>query len=346
MLNKRLIRSNDEAAAGPSFNTIIWDGEVSSGSRDFSGVGFQPDLVWAKRTSSADDHHIYDSVRGVGSTKVLASNKTAAEPANAASSYGYLDDFLADGFSTVSGTANNAFFNENNQSMVAWCWKAGGDAVTNTDGTITSEVSANVDAGFSIVKYSGGSTGSTVGHGLDSAPEIMIVKRLDSTSTWSVNGSIGGLVYGTNKLALNLADALGADTNEITAATSSVFTLGGSGTTTGNDHIAYCFHSVAGFSKFGSYTGVSGGVSIDCGFEPAFVMVKCTDNAESWVIIDNKRTSPAALFPNGSDAEYNNAGFTFTFTSTGFSFPDQAIADSMLNQGGYNYIYMAFANQF
>ena len=336
--NKRLIKSNDEGGVAASFNTVIYSG--TSGTQSITGVGFQPDLVWVKnRTGGVTYHAISDVVRGAN--KMLSSNDSIAEYTD----LNMIKSFDIDGF-TVGDSYAQA--NANGYNFVAWCWKAGGAAVTNTDGTITSQVSANTEAGFSVVSYTGnGIPNSNVGHGLGLTPKIIITKLRSDISTWLVTGTIIGL---DNWLFLDQTNAIQNASGYIPLPTNNVISLGSPTTPSTNSlnysYIAYCFAEVAGFSKFGSYTGVSSGVTINVGFEPAFVMVKSSSNAESWVIVDNKRTSPAALFPNGSDAEYNSSPFSFTFTSTGFSFPDQAIADSMLNQNGYEYIYMAFANQF
>jgi hypothetical protein len=341
-INKRIIRSNDEAAAGASFNTVLYTGNGST--QSITGVGFEPDLVWAKsRSASGYWHVIADKVRGVNNT--LASNETAAERTG-----GRITSFDSDGFGV--NVTPDVSSNASGVDYVAWCWKAGGAAVSaNSIEATNATRSANPEAGFSIIKFdSSSSTASPppmnyIEHGLNSAPEMVIYKRLESSQNWIVQHD--GITT-NGALNLNLTDAQSGpftydffDNTATNIGVRSNYAIGRDA-----NYIAYCFAEVAGFSKFGSYTGVSGGVTIDVGFEPAFVMVKCYDNAEPWVIVDNKRTSPAALFPSGSDAEYTSANFSFTFTSTGFSFPDQAIADASLNQGGYNYIYMAFANQF
>jgi len=333
--NKRLIKSNDEGGGVVplSFNTVTYTGNSST--QSITGVGFQPDLVWIKRRNTTEDHALFDSVRGA--LKMISSNLTAAEYTTAAP-YEAVSSFDSDGFTTGDNGATNRSPND----YVAWNFKAGGAAVTNTDGTITSQVSANTEAGFSIVSWKSTGSVASVGHGLGVAPNIIIAKKRDSAGNWNVYSS----EIGNNK-RLFLNDTIAEQISDVwgyTDPTDSVFTQDVTAST--ENVIAYCFAEVAGFSKFGSYTGVSSGVTINVGFEPAFVMVKCTNNAEPWIIIDNKRGSTKALAPSSSDAEYSAAGFTFTFTSTGFSFPDQAIADATLNQNGYEYIYMAFANQF
>jgi len=326
------------------FNTITWDGEVGNGSRDFSGVGFQPDLVWVKRTSSGDDHHIYDSVRGAGSTKVLASNKTTEEPANNAATYGYLDAFLPDGFSSVSGSANNAFFNENAQSMVAWNFKAGGEAVTNPQGNTASQISANPDAGFSIVTHTSSMQSSqTFGHGLNSTPKIVISKVRNIADSWWV--FMPDAIGSTNVLELN-ATAAARSVGLTFNANDTTFNI--QWTTQSYDFLHYCFAEVEGFSSFGSYVGTgASGNSIVTGFEPAFVMVKRTDGTGVWVMLDNKRnlTNPknSSLYANTSaqeDTGSTSGFYPMNFYENGFE-PIQNTGD--YNASGASYIYMAFA---
>jgi hypothetical protein len=321
-----------------SFNTVLYTGNGST--QNVGGVGFQPDLVWSKsRSASGYWHVIADAVRGGGNT--LASNETAAERTG-----GRITSFDNDGF-TVNVTPDVSA-NANGVDYVAWCWKAGGDAVTNTDGSITSEVSANVDAGFSIVSYTGnGANNVSIGHGLDTAPSIIIVKRTSSSRNWGVIGSALGV---DKVLSLNLTDAASTAVGFFPLASSSVISYGTQSSSFNEnteDYIAYCFAEKAGFSKFGSYTGNANGVTVDnLGFEPAFVMIKSSSNAEGWAMFDNKRGGGRALFANVSDAEYNFASLTITFTSDGFTVPIPSIADAILNEPNYEYIYMAFANQF
>ena len=355
---KNFVNKTPIPLGSDNFNTVIWNGAVGSGSRDFSGVGFQPDLVWAKRTSSVDDHHIYDSVRGAGATKVLASNKTTAEPANASATYGYLDDFLLDGFSTVSGSANNAFFNENNQSFVAWNWKAGGPAVQNNDGTITSQVSANTAAGFSIVQYTAGGA-ANVGHGLDYAPELIITKNIDASEQWFVYSAATGL---QKFLGLNTTTAATSNSGVYTSVTDTTFTNNISSTS--RTYINYCFHSVAGYSKIGSYTGDNQGTKqiTQVGFTPSFVMIKSVTAGsyqayQGWMMFDNKRnftqTNPsdpgANLIANDSYQEgtrgngASGLATNISFDSDGFTLSRPTSYSVEVNESPLTYIYLAIA---
>ena len=349
-INKRIIRSNDEAAGGASFNTVLYDGDGAA-TKQITGVGFQPDLVWIKgRTPATFNHVLSDSVRG--SNAALYSNSTNAElsPSN----YGAVGTFDADGFTTANGTGGSieVNYNVNNQNYVAWCWKAGGAAVTNTDGTITSQVSANTEAGFSIVSYTGnGVSGATIGHGLSDEPKIFIVKRRDLARSWHVLGSVVGL---DKYLLLDTTDALASAAGYFPLPNNTVINYGtpsSSVNVLNGTFIAYCFAEVAGFSKFGSYVGngSTNGPIIDCGFEPALVVTKMAQGIGSnWWVHDNKRdtSNPRInnLRWNLPDAEQvNNTDTAIDFNSNGFQIKTSYIE---ANNSGDTFIYMAFANQF
>jgi hypothetical protein len=314
------------------FNVVLYTGNGTS--QSVTGVGFQPDFVWLKERSSGSDHQLQDSVRGA--TNLLISNSTNAE----SSSSTFLNSFDSDGFTV--GSSGGA--NESGQTYVAWCWKAGGTAVSNTDGSITSQVSANVDSGFSIVSYTGTGANATVGHGLSSAPEMMLVKDRDSTFTWRVyHASLAN----TQVLYLSATAAATTETAtwNSTSPTSTVLSLGTSGGTNGSslNYIAYAFHSVEGFSKFGSYTGngSTDGPFVYTGFKPAFVMVKTASSTNDWVIHDAARNPDNVvthfLYPNLSIDEQTL--FNVDFLANGFKWR----AGNLTNESGSSYIYMAFA---
>jgi len=322
-----------QCPSNASFNTVLYVGNRPS-SNNVGGVGFQPDLVWIKDRDASDFHSLLDSVRG---SFVLSSNSTNAE-----STFPFT--FTDDGFVVPnSGQANT-----NGNNYVAWCWKAGGAAVTNTDGSITSEVSANVDAGFSVVKFTGNNgANGTIGHGLSSAPEMVIVKPLNLNAGWpTLVAPNGNFIYARrlNDTAVNNPTSYYSVFFNSTLPTNQVFTVGNSDEVNDNyNYISYCFHSVVGFSKFGSYTGVVNSSNpIDVGFEPAFILVKRYSSAENWVIFDNKRSNNF-LMPDTDNAEITASSNSPVFTSTGFYFNG---ISSGWNISGSSYIYMAFANQF
>jgi hypothetical protein len=256
------------------FNTVLYTG--TGATQSITGVGFQPDWVWIKNRSRTDYHSLYDVVRGV--TNEIYTNGTFVEYSNANA----LTAFGSDGFTV--GSANDVNFNGSN--IVSWNWKANGAGVSNTDGSITSTVSANTTSGFSIVSYTGTGSAATIGHGLSTSPSMILIKNRTTAYSWIVyHKSLGA----TKNLYLDLTGA--SDISSIqfndTEPTSSVFSVGTSLATnkSSDSIIAYCFAEKKGFSKFGSYTGngSADGTFVYTGFKPAFVMYKnSTDSGDSW----------------------------------------------------------------
>ena len=319
------------------FNTKLYTGTESSNS--ITGVGFQPDMVWIKNRSTTHDHRLADAVRGVPNLLYPSTTDVAGNDGNAISS---LD---SDGFTVGSSTAVNG----NGNNLVAWNWLGANGTASNTDGSISSTVSANTTSGFSIVSYTSTGSNATVGHGLGVAPSMMIFKRRSGdTENWVVyHKSLGA----TKNIKLNLTDAVSTSSTRFndTEPTSSVFSLGTSGDTNGgtSPFIAYCFAEKQGFSKFGSYTGNGNadGTFIYTGFKPAFVLIKETNTAGTdWRMMDNKRSTfnlvDDRLFPNLNIAE--NTGDGYDFLSNGFKIRSSG---GDFNGIGDSYIYMAFAEE-
>ena len=316
------------------FNTVLWTGTGSAMS--ITGVGFQPDWVWYKGRSFAYNHGLFDAVRGT--TNFLKSNSTDAEAVVSG-----VTAFNSDGFSL--GTDAGAVGSGN--TFVGWNWLGANTTVSNTDGSITSTVSANTTSGFSIVSYTGtGAVPVTVGHGLGVVPEVLIIRNRTNAYDWVVYhkdlGNTGGLFLNTTS-----AFTTDADLFNNTSPTSSVVTFSNSTKTNQGsaNHIMYAFNSVKGFSKFGKYTGNSSadGTFVYTGFKPAFVLLKATTNTNEWWLYDNKRNSFNPEFnrlaPNNSTAEYTTPN-TMDFLSNGFKLRDP---DDAWNATGNTYIYMAFA---
>ena len=317
------------------FNTVLYTG--NGGTQSVTGFGHAPDLTWTKERNNAKDHSWYDSVRGAN--QLLESNNTGTDSVTSAG----ISSFDSDGFTTGN------FFqtNDSGDSYVSWGWKAGGTASSNTNGSITSSVSANQDAGFSIVSYTGTGANATVGHGLGVAPSMIIVKNRDNIDNWTVyHGSQGG----TKVQWLNLTNATATESGwwNNTDPTTSVFYIGTQNgvNQSGNSMITYCFADVQGYSKFGSYTGNgnSDGTFVYTGFKPAWVLWKRSDDStgRDWQIYDNKRSTfnelNKRLRANTSDAETTSTGMDFT--SNGFKL---RTSDGNYNASGANYIYMCFA---
>jgi hypothetical protein len=319
------------------FNTKLYTGNGST--QSITGVGFQPDLVWIKQRNGTGYHNTYDAVRG--STERLQPNVTDAEVTVATS----LTSFDSDGFSLGS----NGDTNGSSNTTVAWNWLGANGTASNTDGSITSTVSANTTSGFSIVSYTGnGTAGATIGHGLGAVPKMFITKRLDAVSEWRVYNEATGANY---LLQLNLTSAAidNATWND-TAPTSSVFSVSSTGdvNASGGTYIAYCFADVQGFSKFGSYTGNGNtdGTFVYTGFKPAWVMTKRTDSTGNWLMYDNKRIgynpSNYFLYPNLSNVEDTANSEWLDLYSNGFKI---RATSATVNGSGNSYIYMAFAEQ-
>ena len=329
--NKRLA-VEPPAAAAVGFNIITWSGNGSS-NRSITGVGFQPDIIWIKARTSAEQHYFYDSTRGP--FNYLHPNLVNSQ-ANDTSTR--LKEFLSDGFKV----GNELSVNGNNETYVAWCWKVNeGTTATNTDGTVDSTVQVNADLGISIATFttpSSPNADTRVGHGLGSTPDMIILKRTDGSEDWYVHHE--GI--GTGEFVmLQKTNAQATATNLWRPVNSTVFCSSFTGTGS-QACIAYSFASVDGFSNFGTYTGATGGVSITTGFQPDWIMIKSTSNVENWAILDSVRGTGKVINPNRSNAEGDSTLNTFTVSSTGFSFPHQDVADAMLNENGYEYLYAAF----
>ena len=228
------------------FNTKLHSGTGST--TTITGVGFQPDWTWFKSRSNANNHALYDAVRGA--SKLIRSNSGTAEQTNTA-----LSAFTSDG---VTLTGGDSFTNASGYTYASWNWKAGGgQGSSNTDGSInTTYTSVNTTAGFSISSYTGTGANATVGHGLGVAPKMIIFKNLNTVTDWDVyHGSLAN----TERLHLNAGDAknTAAQAFNSTSPTTSVFSVGTADNTnkSSSPMIAYCFADVQGYSKFGSYTG-------------------------------------------------------------------------------------------
>ena len=346
------IDPNDGENPTDFFNTVLYTGDGNSG-RSITGVGFQPDWVWVKNRDNADNQYLYDSIRGA--TKTIHSDTAAAE----FDSPNALTSFDSDGFTTGSDGGLNRSASPV-QRYVAWNWKAGGSAVTNNDGDIASSVSANTDAGFSIVTYTGSSSGETVGHGLNSAPEMIWVKGRSVGHNWAVYHQSAQELTANDFFELNTTAAgqtgsnprfLNGTTNT-SVPTSTIFNVnnysGSSTNDNGTTYVAYCFHSVNGYSKVGRYYGNQNadGPIVNCGFRPAWVLFKNIDTAEIWVIYDNKRDIgnlvDLPLYANLANTESAASSRGVDFLSTGFKVRG---ADTSVNKTSNHHIYLAFADQ-
>jgi len=343
------------------FNTLLYSGSQNS-SNVVTGLEFKPDFVWIKARSGnsspgSQSHYLVDSVRGAtGSvTKKLFSNSTAVENSGQNDS----DNGVKIINNGIELTSSNDGTNDNNE-YVAWCWKAGGaTTVTNNDGTIATQVSANQQAGFSILTWTGTGADGTIGHGLGKVPGFVIIKNRDRAVDWIVKHhklNSGHIVY------LNLQsgqDTASGSNNGIigdlnNASTFSLNRTSNSGNYnnvnySGEKYVAYCWDEIPGYSKFGSYVGngSTNGVYVHLGFRPAWILYKCITQTKGYGLADSARTPynviNRTLFPDSTGAEYvanGSSDHIQDFYCDGFKLRN---TNNRYNQDGQTYIYMAFA---
>ena len=337
------------------FDTILYTGNGGT-SQTVSGLEFKPDLIWFKSRNHTAAAVWIDSVRGV--TKNLRSNSNAVEGTTTA----FLQSFNEDGFTVgQSGTTNGS-----GETNVAWCWKAGGAAVSNSDGTITTSISANQEAGFSIVTYTGTGSAATIGHGLGKVPKLVITKLRDTTTQdWFMNvGEMTGS-HGTSAVSdftgdrgkyikLNSTNAEVSETTVYpnTAATSTVYSVGTDNAVngSGSSYVAYCWAEIPGYSKFGSYEGkdADDGPYVHLGFRPAFLFIR-KRQGEDTAIYDIKTQTRNEIGQGGRlylDLDNSQSGTTkdMDFHSNGFKLRKNT---GIVNAASGNavYVYMAIAEK-
>jgi len=333
------------------FNTITYTGNDTDG-RTITGVGFQSDWTWVKARSSAFSHYIIDAIRyDSGASKYLKLDSSSSAADETPSGAGWISALNSDGYVCKNGTSNTNNCNENGVTYVAWNWLGANGTTSNTDGSITSTVSANTTSGFSIVSYTGTGSNATVGHGLGTTPAWVLVKeRGASGESWNnFHQSLGAGIT----IMLNLTNAQQSSSTmwNNTAPTSSVFSVGADAGSNGSSktYIAYCFAEKKGYSKFGSYTGNGNadGTFVYTGFKPAFLITKCTSNSafsnSNWMLYDNKRDlynqMAEYLYPDSSNASGTNSQ-GMDFLSNGIKMRN-TFGDA--NYNNETYIYMAFA---
>jgi hypothetical protein len=320
------------------FNTKLYTGNGSTNA--ITGVGFEPSFTWIKNRSNTSSHNVFDAVRGA--TKAIFTNATDAEYTDASR----LSAFNSDGF-TINGDTSNQT-NANGSNFVSWNWKANGAGSSNTDGSITSTVSVNTTAGFSIVKYTGTNSNSTIGHGLGAVPKMIIVKNTGSSYEWCVYHD--ALAANENLYLNTTAAAAQSDVGDVwnsTAPTSTTFGVGGNKIYTNyqsENYIAYCFAEKKGYSKFGSVNGNGNadGPFVYTGFAPSFVLYKKYNGLGDWYFVDNKRPgyndNDKRLYANTNQAEETYD--LINFYSNGFKLTNST--HTYTNDSAGTYLYMAF----
>ena len=345
-LSDPAIDPNSEENPTDHFNTVLYTGDGQT--TKSVTVGFEPDFTWIKSRSTTGHHSLMDSIRG---SVAVNSNQAIAE-------YG-VGAFNSNSNGTIDVPYyNNAYsMNTNSTTYVAWNWLGGGAASTNNNGTIQSSVSANTKSGFSIVSYTGTGANGTIGHGLSSVPESILIKDRDTANrNWLAYHKFDGGTDGRSFLNLNLPNVKfdnGPNSYfQDTPPTNSVFYQNGSSYNENTKkYIAYCFHSVDGFSKVGRYisNNSADGPFSYTGFRPAFLLIKRTQSASAnWLIYDDKRDTynqmQFALFPNTDAAEYTSNLLHVDFLSNGFKIRNATYGETNA-PSGHVYLYMAFAKQ-
>ena len=260
------------------FNTKLYTGTGSSNA--LTGVGFQPDWTWIKERGGANAHKLTDSTRGVTKAVVIDTNAAETTDSNGLTAFG------ADGFTVGS----DAIYNNSSDTYASWNWRLnGGTEVSNGNGGIASTVQVDPSGGFSLVKYSGTGSASTVGHGLSSAPTWIFAKNTTATASWIIYTTF---MTGSYYMSID-AGGMGADSSmwNNTNSTSSVFSVGTAAETNGGTMLAYCWADVEGYIKSGSYegNGNADGTFVYTGFRPAFIICKSIDSGTSWQLFDDKR---------------------------------------------------------
>ena len=337
-----------EADVVPSeyFNTTLWTGN-NTDDRNITGVGFRPNMVWIKSRGTTNDNMIFDSIRGVG--KYLRTNSTDAEDSNANT----LQAFASDGFQI----GDDSRLNTNNDPVSSWNWYAATSVSGNSTGAgddVAYTGSVNTDAGFSIIKYGGNaSTGHQVPHHLGVVPDMIWIRNLTTQSwnCWWPNTSQGA----TKVLQLDNGSATSSQSwINNTMPTATVVELEAGAATNARDgnsdpqpYMMYSWKSIPGYSKFDMYkgNGSADGTFVNCGFRPAFVLMKVTGlSDERWMMYDSKRDPfnfvSKRNAADGALTESSGSGQSLDFVSNGFKLRANQASQ---NAAGYFYVYMAFA---
>ena len=323
------------------YSTKLYTGTGSSNA--ITGVGFQPDFTWIKNRDAGDSNVWTDAVRGV--TKQVFSNQNSAESTQATN----ITSFDSGGFTL--GTENQV--NTNTEDFASWNWKGGTTSGITTDGSTTitpSSYSFSATAGVAILKYTGnGTSGAKVAHGLGAVPKFMCIKNLSEIQDWRVyHVGTSPTVPWEKNMVLNSTAAV-ADSTAMwndTAPDSVNFTLGDNHgcNKSGDTLIGYVFADVKGYSKFGSYTGNGNadGAFIYTGFRPAFILLKNSNAAINWVVMDDKRQgfnpNTSELYPSATSAECDTGCYRVDLLSNGFKMRNSS---PTINDGSY--VYAAFA---
>jgi len=338
-LNKTAVSQGESTRAG--FSAAIYTGNGSSlavnngldmSTGDFGG------LVWIKNRTEAYSPNLTDTVRGI-SVQLQSINNAIERDAAYTNQYGSVSDFTATGFNVQDGTSSIGLNNTNTKTYASWSWQTTKKVTSTTNGFREYTCHYNEDLGFSITKYLGNNTpGHQIPHHLGVTPSLIMTKNLDNPVSWMVQASFLSPELGTylsldtNAVAANSAAFVGTDFGSDVVTTQT-----GTGVNTNNEnYIRYHFSNVEGVCKIGEYVGAGiKGVIVDCGFEPAFVLIKRLDVVASWILLDSLRPDKD-LFADIPNVEYS-VDHT-TFTSNGF-----VLTGTRTNTTNGKYLFMAYA---
>jgi hypothetical protein len=340
------------ADGSTAMDVLLWTGTGTGADRTISGLNFTnaPGFIWGKSRSGAYHHTLWDVVRGYGQTNVLSSDRTEGQGWTAS---GRIKTAAASSI-TWEADSGSLWYDGSSTTYAAWCWDAGSSTVTNTAGSITSTVSANPTAGFSIATYTGTGSNASVGHGLGVTPSMCIIKQRNTAQSWWVWHQALGNNVGANNTMLELNGTAGtyAADDVFRGFTPTVFQIGtdSGSNTNGGTYVAYCFAEVEGYSKIGSYVGngsTTDGPFIWCGFTPRWILCKWykdVSSAESWHIYDTVRQTYNAnntiLQPDSAGIEETPADRYIDILSNGFKLRQNG---QQINRSGASYIFMALA---
>ena len=312
------------------FNTKLYTGNGSTNAQ--TGVGFQPDWVWLKSRSATASNILQDAIRG--NDKSIKTNTTAAEFTN-----NFFTSFDSDGF-TVATTEPDV--NASGTTYASWNWKANGVGSSNSDGSTTATVSVNTTSGFSMVYYNTSGSGTqSMGHGLGSAPDLIVTRATQNSENWYVyNKPVGN----ANIMKWNSTNGSASIAVYPYTPTDSVFSVSNSAIGGYTGVMSWCFKSIKGFSRYGQYVGNGNadGTFVYTGFKPAYIMIKNSgQNGDQWQINDNRRGFNGAIQTLYTDSsEVETSADAIDLLSNGFKMRNNSGAR---NNSGITYQYMCFA---
>ena len=309
------------------FDTVTYTGDNTEYRK--IPLDFKADLLWFKRRDASGAHVLSDTVTGI--TKHLTPNENLAQTTPG---YPYVSSVQDNGI-ILRGSASSGG-NVSGRSMVVWCWKAGGAAVTNNEGTASGSVSANPEAGFSIVSYTGSGGHVTRGHGLGKKPELIIMKKTGETGHWFINlddSVIPDAGYDRNYVRLNTTGGVEGPNGNIAPstapdgsapATDTIYSLGGDMNESGKPYVNYLWTSIPGYSKVGAFRGngaAPNGSYVHTGFKVGWLLLRKVSGTADGYVLDQKR-SPInevliSVKPNSDAAETSDSNFV-DFLSNGF----------------------------